>query len=253
MWPVTQHAGIASSYVSARWSGSVISLTISSRRRAQVRDSSNSPAANAAVERAPKACERSSTSPSRSASALASCPNFRTSPRRQKQREIGVRIRARRGLGRHLERALHRLPERLAVVLEGVGDADLSPEVGTNLSLGGEPDRALEQRDAVVDLVAGDRELAGATQPRDRLLAEPLELGVVACPGEVGVLGPHGLRVVVTEEGGELVTRLADAFQPRGEGRVQAGSLCLGQAPVGYLARERVLDRVLALAGHRRA
>src|SRR5206468_180184 len=43
--------------------------------------------------------------------------------------EQGVGLRARRPIGRELERALHRPPQRLPVVLERVNAADLPPDL----------------------------------------------------------------------------------------------------------------------------
>src|SRR5919204_173481 len=50
-----------------------------------------------------------------------------------------------------------------------------------------------------------------------------------------------------------LIASLAAAPEPAGKARVQLRPLCLRQAAVRDLARERVLDRILTLARQRRA
>ena len=115
-----------------------------------------------------------------------------------------------------LQRALHRLQEALAVELERARAADLAPEIRAFLRLA-ELERALQVGDALVEVVAPDRELGGAPEPADRAYAQPLELVRLVRPGEVGVLGTGGLRVVVGEQGRVLVAAAARTLEPRGE------------------------------------
>src|SRR5207253_11044036 len=72
-------------------------------------------------------------------------------------------------------------------------------------------------------------------------------------PGEVDVFAAHRLRVVVGKERRMLVVALAAPLEPARERGVQLRPPCLRQARVGHLPRERVLDRVLALAAQRGA
>ena len=72
-------------------------------------------------------------------------------------------------------------------------------------------------------------------------------------PGEVGVLRTNRLGVVVRKQSSVLVASESGFLEPRGEGSVQLCPPRLGDALVDHLARERVLDRVLALAGKRGA
>ena len=71
-------------------------------------------------------------------------------------------------------------------------------------------------------------------------------------PDEIGVFWTSRLRVVVRENGRVLVFRAVVLDHPVGERRVQTPSARLGDARVRDLARQRVLHRVLGLAGERR-
>ena len=167
-----------------------------------------------------------------------------------RHRELGVEIR--RGAA-EVDRLLHRSRERLAVVLDTVRVADLLPERGLAGGIGLELERPVEQGDRLVDLVAAESQRRRPPSPRHCLSAPPGQLLVPAGPGKVGVFGPDGLEIVVGEECGVLVVPLGIALEPAGEGCVQMRSLRLRQARVGDLARERVLDRVLAFARDRGA
>jgi hypothetical protein len=147
-----------------------------------------------------------------------------------------------------VDRLLHRSPERLTVELEGVGVADLLPEPGLSGGLGLELERPLEQGNGFVDLVARERQPRRLPSPRHGVLAQFCKLRVAAGPCEVRVVGPGGFEVVVREQCCMLVVPLCAALEPGGEGSVEWRSLRLGHAGVGDLARERVLDRVLAFA-----
>jgi len=87
----------------------------------------------------------------------------------------------------------------------------------------------------------------------ERLPAQRRNLLVRTGPGEVDVLGTHGLRVVVGQQRGVLVLGAAAPLEPLGEAGVEPGAARLRKTLVGDLAGQRVLDRVLAFAGHRRA
>ena len=86
----------------------------------------------------------------------------------------------------------------------------------------------------------------------DGLGSEPLGLFRIVRPREIRVLGTNRLRVVVREQRGKIVAVLAEALEPGCERGVEPGAACLRQACVRDFPRERVLDRVLALAGDAR-
>ena len=109
-----------------------------------------------------------------------------------------------------------------------------------------ELERALQHRERLVELVAADRELGGPAEPGDRLRAKPLQLGVLAGPGQVGVLGSRRLGVVVREQGGVLAAAVSDPLEPGREGGMQARAPRLRDARVRDLARQRVPERELA-------
>ena len=106
---------------------------------------------------------------------------------------------------------------------------------------------------AVVDLVAPDGQLRRASSHCTAFRRSSASSSSAPGPSEIGVLGPDGLGVVVGEHRRVLVARLALALEPVREGGVQLRPPRLRQARVGDLARERVLDHVLALAGDRGA
>ncbi len=113
--------------------------------------------------------------------------------------------------------------------------------------------RAREQLDRLLHLVSPLCELACAATPGDGFLAQPFVLTRVVAPDEVGVLRPNRLRVVVGEQRRVLVTRPLSVVQPIADACMKATTSSLRDAGVGDLARERVLDCVLALADDRRA
>lgn len=117
--------------------------------------------------------------------------------------------------------------------------SDLAPELCTHAVVGLELESLPQEAACIVELVPGDRQGSGTTEPGDGSGPQPVGLGLVAPPGEIGVLGTHGV--------------LTESLEPGREGGVQPRAPRLGQTRVGDLARERVLDRVLALAGHGRA
>ena len=84
-----------------------------------------------------------------------------------------------------------------------------APEAQLRARLGPQLERAVQHRERVLELVPADRELGSPAEPVDGLRAQPLQLGVVARPGQVGVLGPCGLGVVVCEQSRVLVAAVA--------------------------------------------
>ena len=129
--------------------------------------------------------------------------------------------------------------------------ADLAPEAGALVRLA-ELERALQLGEALVEVVAFDRELGRTPQPAERPHAEPLELLGLVRPGEIGVLGAGGLRVVVGEQGRVLVAPTARPLEPGGDQRVEPCTPRLGHAVVDDLPGQRVLERVLRLTPDRR-
>src|SRR5437773_4137778 len=115
----------------------------------------------------------------------------------------------------------HRLPERGAVELERIGLTELAPDLAALALAGTQLERAVQEADSLVELVASDCECSRATKPRERLAAQPFELCRLAGPGEVGVLGPGRLGVVVGEQRSMLVTALAEALEPARERGVE--------------------------------
>ena len=164
-----------------------------------------------------------------------------------RHRQLGVEIR--RGAA-EVDRRLHGGGERLAVVLEGIRVSDLLPDRGLAGGIGLELERLVEQDNRLVDLVACESQRRCAPSPGHRLSAPLGQLLVPAGPREVGVFRADGLQIVVGEQCCVLVVPLGTLLEPAGEGRVQLRSLRLWQARVGDLARERVLDCVLAFAGN---
>src|SRR5262249_5984476 len=157
---------------------------------------------------------------------------------------LGVDVRRR---STELDRPFHGRDEALAVVLERACAADLVPEASLLDRIGLQTDGPMEEREAFVYLVAADRQLGRARGPLARLHAQLLGFGFVTRPGEVDVLGTDRLGVVVREESGVLVAALTAPLEPAREGGVKLRTSRLGQARVRDLARQRVLDRVLAL------
>ena len=148
---------------------------------------------------------------------------------------------------------LHGRFEPSAVVTDGVRVAELAPDLDLRRCVRLESGRSLEQRDGIVDLVPAGRQLRRPTQPQDSSVSESRELGLFARPREVGVYRAHRLGVVVGEKRRVLVAAvLGESFEPSGEACVQTGSTRPRKTGVGDLARERMLDRVLALPGDRR-
>ena len=112
----------------------------------------------------------------------------------------------------------------------------------------------MEQRETVLDLVATDRKIGGAAEPEDGPLAQVCELVVVRIgPCEVDAVGSHRLCIVVGKQARVLVSTFSNPLEPGCEARVEARPLRRRQALVRDLARQRVLDRPLALAHDRRA
>src|SRR5207248_5769090 len=66
-------------------------------------------------------------------------PHPRPGRRVEGEEAVGVRVLP------ELERALHRLPERLTVVAEGVHESELAPDPGRATRVGLELDRALQE------------------------------------------------------------------------------------------------------------
>src|SRR5439155_4847629 len=147
-----------------------------------------------------------------------------------------------------LQRGLHRRQEPLAVVLESVRAADRAPNLGLSALIGFELEGQLEQGQALLDLVPPNREIGGASQPRNSFATQAGKLAFLACPHKVDVLRPGRLGVVVSEERGVLVTTAAEALKPVGEAGVKARTPRAGQSFVGHLARERMLEGEFRLA-----
>ena len=131
---------------------------------------------------------------------------------------------------------------------------DLLPDLAparTGSSRARPPDGA---EPAPPDLVAAHGQGRGAAQPRRR----PARRGgrarvVLGPPGEVDVLRPHRLGVVVGQERRVLVAPVPRQLEPRGEARMKPRPSRLRQTSVGDVPGERVRDRELALADDRRA
>ena len=164
--------------------------------------------------------------------------------------EFGVNLSRRRA---ELDGLLHRGDEALSVVLERAGAADLVPETPLRCRILFQTDGAVEEGEPFVDLVAADGELGRALGPGERLRTQLLGLGLLTLPGEVEVLWPHRLCVVVRQQSGVFVVAFAASLEPFRERRVQLRPPCLWQARVGHFAREGVLDCVLPFAPQRRA
>ena len=105
----------------------------------------------------------------------------------------------------------------------------------------------MEQGEAIVDLETADRELRRAMKPRERLCPQPFELFFLSSPREVDVVRPDGLGEVMRDERRVFVPALADPLEPPAEPGVQMRAPPSGQAGIGDLARQRVLDRVFAV------
>ena len=117
-------------------------------------------------------------------------------------------------------------------MLESVRPAGGSPEAQLYARLGTQLERAVQHHKRLLELVPPDRELGSKAEPGDRLRAKPLQLGLVAGPGQVGVLGPCGLRVVVCEQSRVLAAAVPDPLQPGGERGVEARAARLRDASV---------------------
>ena len=167
------------------------------------------------------------------------------------EREPALQVSESSAIVAELDRVLHGLEEPRPVVLESVRLSGHSPQVAARRVVLGELECAHEQPARVDDLVAGQRQLGGATQPMERPASELDELGLRIRPREVHVLRLHRLGVVVGEQRRELVVRL-ERLEPTGELGVQPSAPRPRQARVRDFARQRVLDRVLALSDHRR-
>ena len=99
---------------------------------------------------------------------------------------------------------------------------DLLPDLHASRRLRLQRDRALEEAHGVPHLVPADGERRGLPQPDNCSFTKADDLAVRIRPGQVDVLGPHGLRVVMGEQRGVLVPALAHALEPAREPRVQA-------------------------------
>ena len=171
---------------------------------------------------------------------------------RRLESEKGEGVRALHVVQRAVERVEERGAHALTVVPERVGLAELPPESSAIVRIVGQLERSREELDRFVELVAPACELARSPQPVHGTTANALELVEIVGPHEVRVLGPGGLCVVVGEKRSVLVAAVRLA-QPIGERGVQTASTCLGDTRVRDLTRERVLDRVLRRACHRRS
>src|SRR3989440_12795253 len=109
-------------------------------------------------------------------------------PNRGLQGQFGIRLRGDLPVRAELERLLHRSPEGLALVVEGVYPADRAPELRADaivrLQLEGLP----KECEGVFHLVARGCQSRRSPQPDDCLRAKPLRLRFVAGPDQVGIL-----------------------------------------------------------------
>jgi hypothetical protein len=85
--------------------------------------------------------------------------------------EVRVRFGADLTIVAHREGFLHRRPERFAVELERVRQADLAPERRAPDLIAFELEHPVQQGDAVVHLVPADGEVGGALEPQRRFCA----------------------------------------------------------------------------------
>jgi hypothetical protein len=129
---------------------------------------------------------------------------------------------------------------------------DLPPDLQSSRRLRFQRDRALQEAHSVPHLVTADGERRSLTQPDNCSFTQAVDLAVHIRPGQVDVLRPHGLRVMMGEQGGVLVPALAQALEPAREARVQAQTPRLREALVGDVSRQGVLEGERPLAGHRR-
>ena len=88
-----------------------------------------------------------------------------------------------RGGTADLDRLLHRLPEGVAVELERIRAADPLPELRLALWVALQLERRVEQRQALVDLVAAHSQLSRPPEPRQGLGAQPLRFVLASGPG----------------------------------------------------------------------
>jgi hypothetical protein len=109
-------------------------------------------------------------------------------------------------------------------------------------------ERAVQQGQALVDLVASDGQVRGPPRPQHRLGAQRFSLLFPARPGQVQVSRDHRRSVMVRQQRRVLGLTLAVALQPLGEAGMQPRPPGLEQAGVGDLAGQRVLDQPLPLA-----
>jgi len=114
--------------------------------------------------------------------------------------------------------------------------------------LGFEADRAVQQGQALVDLVAADGQLRGPPRPQHRLSAQRFGVLLPARPGQVKVFRNDRRSVVVRQQRRVFGLTLAVPLQPLGEAGVQRRPPGPEQAPVGDLAGQRVLDQPLPLS-----
>jgi hypothetical protein len=95
--------------------------------------------------------------------------------------------------------------------------ADSLPDRGLLPRRGFEADRAAQQGQALVDLVATDGQLRGPQRPPDGLGAQLFGLPFPARPGQVDVFGDDRGGVVVRQQRRVLVFARAVPLQPPGE------------------------------------
>ena len=156
-------------------------------------------------------------------------------------------------LVRELDRPLHGGGEGRTVEVEGVGVGDLLPELRPHRRARLELDRPMEQGQRLLDVVPTHRQGRGPAQPDAGSLLDAAELRILGPPGQVHVLRPDGLGVMMGEERRVLVASVPGQLEPRAEARMKPRPSRLRQAPVGDIPGERVRDRELALARDRRA
>ena len=133
--------------------------------------------------------------------------------------ELGEQTRARRGRRRARSTAPSR-PRTPRRRTERVRAADLPPELACTAASASSSSARWSRRDAPRRSRSGrPRAPRRGAATRRPARAQALELGVVRRPGEIGVLGPDGLRVVVREERRVLVARPRRPLEPAGEAR----------------------------------
>ena len=163
------------------------------------------------------------------------------------ERQVGIDLRTFLRIFAELQRAFHGLDEGVSVELQGVRPADPTPEPRPLLSVGLQVGGTLEEGDSVLDLVARDRGLRCSAEPEAGFRLQALQLFARVRPGDVDIIGPHCLGVVMREQRGMLVAPRAHPFDPFAELSMQPCTPRLREAPVRDLSGESMLEDVFHL------